>query len=218
MRYIATLVPLVCVLLTGSVAHSESTQSSGIAATTDLHFANAQWIATATFREAENQVLITITLRERDLLTGTHGVQIHDAGRCYPPAFENAGDIFNPFGKQHGLANPSGPMAGDLPNLTMDPGELTYNLWAPLVTLRPGPASLLREGGTSLLIFERPDDGRTPPEGNAGTRLACGAIVVVPGSANSPGLGGVFGGPTPIIGGLGVLLAGAGLALRRWRR
>jgi Cu/Zn superoxide dismutase len=53
--------------------------------------------------------------------------------RCDPPDFATAGGIFNPSGKQHGLRNPDGPMAGDLPNLVV--GRLDCPITTPP---RPG--------------------------------------------------------------------------------
>jgi Cu-Zn family superoxide dismutase len=194
-----------------------------------LHDAAGRLIATATFREASNQVLINFAFPDRAALTGTHAIQIHTVGRCDPPDFASAGGIFNPFGKQHGLKNGAGPMAGDLLNLTIGPtGLVAYNTSAPLATLSPGPASLMRLGGTSLVIFAQPDDDQTQPDGNAGARIACGAIV--PGDAGlttaTAGLAAALtqpatsGGnpdlPTAVlIAALGVLLIGAGVILRR---
>jgi len=48
---------------------------------------------------------------------------------------------------------------------------------AKLVTLKEGKNSLFQTGGTSLMIHEKPDDDRTDPAGNAGPRIACGAIT-----------------------------------------
>jgi Cu-Zn family superoxide dismutase len=198
-------------------------QPPGVSASAQLYDPGGRLIATATFREATDQVLINLTFPDRAALTGTHGIQIHEVGRCDPPNFASAGGIFNPFGKPHGLLNPTGPMAGDVPSLVIGPaGVGAYNTAAPLVKLNTGPAALLRPGGTSVVIFERIDDDLTQPEGNAGTRIACGVIVAA---------GAVAGGAPPIsaanspsglpsavlIGGLGVLLIGAGLLLRRQR-
>ena len=82
---------------------------------------NGRLIATATFREATDQVLINLTFPDRAALSGTHGIQIHEAGRCDPPSFASAVAVFNPFGKPHGLLNPDGPMAGDIPSLVIGP-------------------------------------------------------------------------------------------------
>jgi superoxide dismutase, Cu-Zn family len=49
-------------------------------------------------------------------------------------------------------------------------------LAAPLLVAPAGPASLLREGGTSLMIHEGVDDYVSDPAGDAGPRIACGVI------------------------------------------
>ncbi len=90
----------------------------------------------------------------------------------------SAGGHFNPFGKQHGLKNPQGPHAGDLPSLTVGPdGRATVSVVASLVTLKEGKNSLFQPDGTSLVIHEKADDDMTDPAGNAGPRIACGPIV-----------------------------------------
>jgi Cu-Zn family superoxide dismutase len=183
-------------------------------AAAQLHDATGRLIATATFRQAADQVLITFTFPDRTALTGTHAIQIHTVGRCDPPDFASAGGIFNPFGKQHGLNNSGGPMAGDLLNLTVGPtGLVAYNTSAAQVRLSPGAASLLRPGGTALVIFAQPDDDQTQPEGNAGARIACGVIADAP---SAPVSGGHPDLPTAVlIAALGVLLIGAGVVLRK---
>jgi Cu-Zn family superoxide dismutase len=187
-------------------------QPPGVGASAQLNDANGRLIATATFREATDQVLINLTFPDRAALTGTHGIQIHEMGRCDPPNFASAGGIFNPFGKSHGMLNPAGPMAGDVPSLVIGPaGVGVYNTAAPLVKLNAGPAALLRPGGTSLVLFERTDDDLTQPEGNAGARLACGVIVAGAATASSAS----DRSSAVLIGGLGIVLIGAGLLLRR---
>jgi len=200
-------------------------QPPSVAASAQLYDPQGKLIATATFREAPDQVLINLTFPDRTALTGTHGIQIHEVGRCDSPSFASAGGIFNPLAKQHGLLNNDGPMAGDLPSLVIGPaGVGVYNTAAPQVKLSTGPTALLRPGGTSLVVFERIDDDLTQPEGNAGARVACGVIVAgppvagtapplsaaVPAAGSRPDLPGAV-----LIGGVGALLIGAGLVLRR---
>jgi superoxide dismutase, Cu-Zn family len=194
-------------------------------AVAELRDPTGRLLATATLSEAPDQVLVSLTFPDRTALTGAHGIQIHEVGRCDPPDFLSAGGIFNPFGKQHGLRNPDGPMAGDIPSLVIGPNGLAgYNTSAPLAKLSPGPASLLRQGGTSLVIFAQADDDQTQPEGNAGARIACGVIQPMTplGSASITPAGrqptANSGNPDLItallIGLLGALLIGAGVVLR----
>lgn len=186
-------------------------------ASADIRTANGQSIATATLTQAAEEVLISIAFRDRNALIGTHAIHIHSVGQCDAPAFNGAGPIFNPTGKQHGLRNPNGSMAGDLPNLVVGPdGVAVYNLSAPGVTLQGGASSLLGGRGTSLVIFAQPDDDTSQPEGNAGQRIACGVIMAGAPSGSSATAGNT---PDPLTAGLivaigGVLIA-AGFLLRR---
>ena len=122
---------------------------------------------------------VKIVLQVENLPPGVHAYHIHAKGVCTTPGFESAAGHFNPFGKQHGLKNPAGPHAGDLPNITVGPdGKANFEVVANLVTLQEGQKnSLFQPGGTSLVIHAGPDDYVSDPAGNAGPRIACGVIT-----------------------------------------
>jgi superoxide dismutase, Cu-Zn family len=121
---------------------------------------------------------VVITLEAQKLPPGPHGFHIHEVGTCEAPEFTTAGGHFNPAGKQHGLRNPGGPHAGDLPNLVVGPdGLVRIRVMAPRVTLAAGPNSLFHPAGTALVIHAGPDDDVADPAGNSGARIACGVIV-----------------------------------------
>ena len=65
----------------------------------------------------KQRFLITLL---RGLTPGLHGIHLHAVGTCDGPAFTSAGPHINPSAAHHGLSNPQGPHAGDLPNITAD--------------------------------------------------------------------------------------------------
>lgn len=122
---------------------------------------------------------VKIALEAEGLTPGQHGFHIHEHGVCEPEnKFESAGGHFNPFNKEHGTLNPKGPHAGDLPNIIVQAdGTVSEEIDTELVTLKKDePNSLLKRGGTSLVIHADADDYKTNPAGNAGERVACGVI------------------------------------------
>jgi len=133
-------------------------------------------VGSAVFLEQDDGVRILLDVK--GLPPGIKGVHIHAAARCEPPTFDSAGPHFNPAKAEHGSANPKGPHAGDLPNITVDEtGQGHLEVTNSRANLREGPASLFEGNGTSLVVHEGPDDMRTDPAGNSGTRLACGPVI-----------------------------------------
>ncbi|HSB72778.1 MAG TPA: superoxide dismutase family protein [Candidatus Methylomirabilis sp.] len=120
---------------------------------------------------------VRILARVRELPPGQHGIHLHAIGKCDPPDFSTAGGHFNPAGRQHGLKNPGGPHAGDLPNLDIAAdGRGGLDHVTRLVTLAPGPTSLFGPQGTAVVIHANPDDAVTDPSGSSGGRIACGVL------------------------------------------
>jgi Cu-Zn family superoxide dismutase len=137
--------------------------------------AKGEPVGTATFSQRGQGV--QLELKASNLPPGIHGFHIHSVGKCEAPDFKSAGPHFNPEGKQHGWDNPQGHHVGDLQNLKVgEDGKANSRFLIMGATLGEGPKSLFHEGGTSLVIHEKPDDGKTDPAGNAGARIACGVI------------------------------------------
>ena len=104
---------------------------------------------------------------------GIHGIHVHSVGRCDPPDFASAGGHWNPAGKKHGLNNPAGPHAGDLPNVNVAAnGVLSATVTLPGASM----ATLLDADGAALVLHAGPDDYMTDPSGNSGARIACAII------------------------------------------
>ncbi len=150
--------------------------------------ANGAAIGQASFLEGPNGVLIKLEFSAGALPPGWHGVHLHQHGDCSDPAagFQAAGAHIGMSPRvQHGLMNPNGPEAGDLPNIFAAPeGIYAAEIFAPHVTLGPVAVDhrepLLDADGSALIIHAGSDDQRTQPIGNAGPRIACAALTTLP--------------------------------------
>lgn len=97
---------------------------------------------------------------------GFYGFHIHEHGTCHDGGdipFYCAGGHFNPAELEHPHH------AGDLPVL-LSGGGLAYMIF---YTNRFTPREVV---GRTVMVHDAPDDYRTPPAGNSGSRIACGPI------------------------------------------
>jgi superoxide dismutase, Cu-Zn family len=124
---------------------------------------------------------VTFHVDAHGLPHGIHGIHVHSVGRCDPPDFASAGPHWNPAGRKHGLSNPSGPHAGDLPNVEVAANGVlstTVTLAGANLFAAPGsPGALLDADGAALVIHAGADDNVTDPSGNSGARIACAVIL-----------------------------------------
>jgi len=133
-------------------------------------------VGVATLIETPDGVRVAVTGYR--LPPGTHGLHIHAVGQCDPPEFTSAGAHFNPGNKQHGKLNPTGPHAGDLPNLVVAAsGEGGIDVTTRGFTLTQGATSVMGDKGSAIVVHANPDDDKTDPTGNSGARIACGVIA-----------------------------------------
>lgn len=151
------------------------------------------WHASAMFVDANGAVvgwarlvedatgIVHVNAHVDGLTPGSHGIHIHGVGAC-SPTFAAAGGHYNPLGHQHGLENPEGPHAGDLPNLAVNVAGVGHlDATTDHVTLSPGPATLFDTTaggvGSAFIIHANPDDQVTDAtNGGSGGRIACGVI------------------------------------------
>jgi len=142
----------------------------------ELKDAMGKTVGQATLTDSPHGVLVHVVLSGAP--EGVHAFHIHATGKCEAPAFMSAGGHFNPSMKQHGLSNPMGMHAGDLPNVQVPAsGALTFDFLAPDVTLRAGAGSLMDADGSALMLHQTADDYKGDPAGNAGARIACGVVT-----------------------------------------
>lgn len=146
---------------------------------------DAKPIGTITLRQGPSGVLIDLEFAAGALSPGWHGMHFHQIGTCADAGFKASGaHVGHADGIQHGLLNPMGPEAGDLPNLFVpDAGPVRAQAFTGLTRLHaaPGaPAALLDADGAAFVVHASADDQLSQPIGGAGARLACAAFLASP--------------------------------------
>jgi Cu-Zn family superoxide dismutase len=137
---------------------------------------NASGQTIGTVRAWQTAGGVTFRINASALPHGVHGVHVHAVGKCDPPDFARAGPHWNPTGKKHGMSNPAGPHAGDLPNVVVKANGV---LGATLVLSAASMSSLIDADGAALVIHAAADDNMTDPSGNSGARIACAVLQPV---------------------------------------
>lgn len=162
--------PLENEALTNEAAGNE--MAGAQTATATLAMADGTPAGSATATPTAEGLAITVSVT--GVPAGAHGVHVHMTGKCEGPKFESAGGHWNPSSSQHGLENPKGAHAGDMPNLTAaadGTGNLSF-------TLKSGTmAQLLDADGSAFVVHAAADDQKTDPSGNSGDRIACGVFA-----------------------------------------
>jgi len=127
----------------------------------------------ATFEQVDDKVRVIVFVQGLKP-DSEHGFHIHEAGDCSSGDGMSAKGHFNPYGKPHASPTSAERHAGDLPPLkAAKDGRAKIDVTLDVITLRPGPASII---GRGLIIHADPDDFKTQPTGNSGARIACGVI------------------------------------------
>jgi superoxide dismutase, Cu-Zn family len=149
-------------------------KAKGATASAELKNAEGKKVGDVKLRETPNGIIATVKVT--GIPKGEHAFHIHEVGKCEPP-FASAGGHYNPAGHQHGIENPKGKHAGDLPNLHLDkdgPHEVTFFLDQVSFS---GKHPLFDKDGSAFVIHATADDYSSDPAGNAGGRIACGVLT-----------------------------------------
>lgn len=163
--------------------------------------AKGELVGTATFSQSTSGVKVTLQVQK--LSQGEHMVHLHENGKCESPDFKSAGAHFAPKRshinnthdhKQHHMHNKhhhhhihdkhnemkqetQHKPAGDLPNIMVQrDGTGTLIATLPELTLGMGQNSLLKQGGTAIIIHAGANGKSTIPNVDYKTRIACGVV------------------------------------------
>ncbi len=153
-------------------ADSNSSQPTTLKAVAELKPAkNSKVKGTVLF--VQENAGVHVTAEVTGLTPGEHGFHIHEKGDCSAADFSSAGGHFNPSHKPHGGMESMEHHAGDLGNLTADAtGKAHLDFVSHDLSL-DGTNSVV---GRSVIVHANRDDLVSQPAGNAGPRIACGAI------------------------------------------
>ncbi|MBE9110997.1 superoxide dismutase family protein [Nodosilinea sp. LEGE 07298] len=162
--------------LTGLALMAYPAHAVALSTQADLIDNSGKTIGTVQVEQGHKGVLVNI--QAKDLPPGYHGMHFHAVGDCSDlAAFKSAGGHVNPFDTPHGFRNPDGPHEGNLPNLVVaNDGTVEVELYSDLVELDFGPAKLLDDDGTALIVHTDKDDHYSQPIGGSGGRIACAVI------------------------------------------
>lgn len=106
-----------------------------------------------------------------------HGFHIHEKPDCSAADASSAGGHFNPTDHEHGGPEDESSHAGDLGNVESDEeGNVTFDKVFTKISLKPADKAYIIN--RSVVVHAGPDDLKTQPSGDSGSRMACGTITL----------------------------------------
>ncbi|WP_300974177.1 superoxide dismutase family protein [Sphingomonas sp. LHG3406-1] len=156
-----------------ALLHGCATPSDAPASAIALPLVGTSGQSIGTVRMWETPGAVSFRVEADGLTVGRKGLHVHAVGRCDPPGFTTAGSHWNPASRKHGLSNPAGPHAGDLPNV---PVAANGSLRETVVLSGASLAQLRDTDGSAIVIHAGEDDNVTDPSGNSGDRIACAVL------------------------------------------
>src|ERR1044071_9436344 len=141
----------ILLIIMSLVVNSSAWGADPVGAFAELKDKDGKAIGRATLREETAGVVIQLEVK--GLPPGLHGVHVHAVGKCEGPAFTTAGGHFNPAQKKHGLKNPEGAHAGDMPNMYVGKdGTGRFEVLNDTITLKSGERSVFDADGSAIVI------------------------------------------------------------------
>lgn len=136
---------------------------------------NSSVTGTASFTEKKGVVTFTATVS--GLTPGVHAIHIHEKSDCSAADGSSAGGHWNPTFKKHGQWGKKEYHKGDIGNFMADKKgngkiSLTTDEWC--IGCGDETKDIL---GKSIIVHQGADDFTSQPAGNAGSRVACTAII-----------------------------------------
>jgi len=155
-----------------TTAHSHNKPQKAFARIHSLKDGSQEIKGTVSFTRVEGGIRVVANIS--GLPPGKHGFHIHELASCEGDG-SSAGGHFNPNKSAHGGPDDKVRHVGDLGNIEADEnGNARYDRIDNVINLH-GKHSIL---GRSIMIHSDPDDFKSQPAGNSGSRVACGIIEV----------------------------------------
>ncbi len=137
--------------------------------------------------EAEGKVIFTeqdgiVTMQVKLINTkpvGPHAMHIHAIGDCSSEDGKSAGGHWNPTDTSHGKWGHKAYHKGDIGNIDIKDdftGEFGKSTDEWCLTCSDSTKNII---GKSIIVHKGLDDMKSQPSGNAGSRIACGEILLV---------------------------------------
>jgi len=145
-----------------------------VAATVRIVDSDGRSAGSAVITEASRGV--RVNLNTTGLPPGVHGVHFHENGVCEPPGFSTAGGHYSPVVRTNNGGGPQVPDTRYLPDLKVkEDGVGQMETIVKGVRLR-GANSLLKRGGTTLVIHTADKGTRSVSSASDRARIACGVV------------------------------------------
>jgi len=129
----------------------------------------------AVFEQKDGKVIFTANMT--GLKPGVHAIHIHEKADCSSADGSSAGGHWNPTFQNHGKWGSESYHKGDIGNFPADEdgkGTITMTTDEWCIGCGDPKKDILGKG---LIVHQDPDDYVSQPAGNAGSRVACSAII-----------------------------------------